>query len=113
MAISNNLLGSTATALVTGASGGTAVTTVFFCNNSADTATIDVFIAVSGEGAKDGDGGDSTADANIILKQVSINSADTYILDTEKIILGSGDRLLAQAADSSGQVVATASFLNL
>ena len=113
MAISTNLLGATATALVTGAAGGTAVTTVFFCNNSADTATIDVFIAVSGEGAKDGDGGDSTADANIILKSVSIDSTDTYILDTEKIILGSGDRLMAQAADSSGQVVATASYLNL
>ena len=113
MAISNNLLGSTATALVTGAAGGTAVTTVFFCNNSADTATIDVFIAQSGEGAKDGDGGDSTTDANIILKEISINSKDTYILDTEKIILGTGDRMMAQAADSSGQVVATASFLNL
>ncbi len=113
MAISNNLLGSTVSALVTGASGGTAVTSVFFCNNSADTATIDVFIAVSGEGAKDGDGGDSTADANIILKSVSIDSTDTYILDTEKIILGSGDRLLAQSSDSSGQVVATASYLNL
>ena len=113
MAISTTLLGATATALVTGASGGTAVTTVFFCNNSADTATIDVFIAVSGEGAKDGEGGDSTADANIILKSVSIDSTDTYIIDTEKIILGSGDRLMAQAADSSGQVVATASYLNL
>ena len=113
MAISNNLLGSTATALVTGSSGGTAVTVVFFCNNSSDTATIDVFVAASGEGAKDGDGGDSTADANIILKEITITSKDTYILDTEKIILGSGDRLMAQAADSSGQVVATASFLNL
>ena len=81
MAISNNLLGSTATALVTG--------------------------------AKDADGGDSTSDANIILKEITITSKDTYILDTEKIILGSGDRLMAQAADSSGQVVATASFLNL
>ena len=113
MAISNNLLGSTATALVTGASGGTAVTTVFFCNNSSDTATIDVFVAQSGEAAKEGDGGDSTADANIILKEITITSKDTYILDTEKTILGSGDRLLAQAADSSGQVVATASFLDL
>ena len=48
-----------------------------------------------------------------ILKEISINSKDTYILDTEKIILGTGDRMMAQAADSSGQVVATASFLNL
>ena len=113
MAISNSLLGSTPTAIVTGASGGTAVTTVFFCNNSADTATIDVFIAQSGESAKEGTGGDSTTDANIILKEISINAKDTYILDTEKIILGSGDKVWAQAADSSGQVVATASFLNL
>ena len=66
MAISNSLLGSTATALVTGSSGGTAVTVVFFCNNSSDTATIDVFVAASGEGAKDADSGDSTSDANII-----------------------------------------------
>ncbi|MAH50092.1 hypothetical protein CMI37_30005 [Candidatus Pacearchaeota archaeon] len=113
MAITNITLAATPTVLVTGASSGTAITVCFFCNNSTEDATINVYLCATGTGANQGDVGDSTTNLNIILREVTVEAKDTYILDTEKMILDSGATLQAEQADSSGQVVVTVSKLDL
>ncbi len=113
MAITNTNLTSTPAVIVTGASAGTAITSIYLCNNTTETATVDIFLCQSGEGANDGNVGDSTTNANIVYKELSITAKDTYVIDTEKLILGSGDTLQAQQNDSSGSVIMTVSKLDL
>ena len=113
MAIENVNLSTTPTVIVTGASGGTAITEMYLCNNTTDSATVNVYACKSGEGANAGDVGDSTTNANIIYKELTIDAKDTYVIETEKLILGSGDTLQAESVDSSGQVIATVSKLDL
>jgi hypothetical protein len=50
---------------------------------------------------------------NKIYNQLTIQATDTYIIDTEKLILANGDKIFIELPDSSGQVVATISTIGL
>ena len=114
MTIDNANVGSSTPAVVaTGASGGTAITALYLCNNSTEAAIVNVYACKTGEGANDGNMGDSTTNMNIIYRELTISAKDTYVIDTEKLILGSGDTLQVETTDSSGQIVATVSKLDL
>ena len=77
-----------------------AVTTMFFCNTTSNTAaTVDIFVTpatvpVSG--------------SNQIIKSLSLPAAETFVFDAEKLILESGDSINAQASVAN-VVVATIS----
>jgi hypothetical protein len=92
MSITNTTLGNTSTTVYT-SSGNSAVTVIYVCNTSASTVTFDVFLVPVG---------DVAADVNQIYKDVSLDSGDTYILDSEKIFLDNDDRIImiASASDS-------------
>ena len=86
----------------------TAVTTIHLCNiSSAADASINIYLLPS-------DGSTTTPTVNNKLyNQLTIQSTDTYIIDTEKLILANGDKIFIELPDSSGQVVATISTIGL
>mgnify|MGYP003413823033 CR=1 FL=1 len=74
-----------------------------FCNTSArDTDTINVYVVKSG---------DTPSDNNIIVKDYVISPADTFEMESEKIILSGGDYILAKSL--KGYITATVSYMEL
>jgi hypothetical protein len=85
----------------------TAVTTIHLCNISPDVATVNVYLLPS-------DLSTTTPDINNKLyNALTIQTTDTYIIDTEKMILGNGDKIFIEIPDSTGQIIATISTIGL
>jgi hypothetical protein len=103
MAIAQTTL-TTSIASIYTSSGTSAVTTMFFLNDSGATVTFSLLLK---PGA-----GTGTVAANGILKEVSLIAGDTYIFNSEKIILGTGDQLQATASAGSA-VIATVSYVGI
>ena len=103
MAISNTLL-TTSPANIFISSGNTAVSTMYFCNNSGSPVTINVYALPNGS---------TVADANVqIYNGVQIASGDTFVVDMEKLVLANGDKLSANASVGSS-VTATLSWVRI
>ena len=109
MAITQREAPTTITALdhVFAATADTAVTSIHFCNLTAENAVIDVYVLPND--------GSTTAptENNKIYNSLTIQGKDTYVIDTEKMILTNGDKIYVQNADSTGQVIATVSTIGL
>jgi len=108
MAITNyEVTSSTGSAAFT-ASADTAVTVIYLCNINSSTpdgdASVDVYVVPSGS---------SVADRFKIYNGVIVQGTDTYIMDTEKLILENGDAIFIATPDSTGQVKATISTIGL
>ena len=102
MAIQNTLL-STVTSNIYVSTGNSAITSVYFCNNGASAALINVYAVPSG----------NSASANTrIYNNVQLASADTYVLDVEKLILSNGDTIQANAS-ANVSVAATISYIGI
>ena len=104
MAITNYQVATgTGTAAYT-ASADTAVTVIYITNKSSSDGTVDVYILPNGE----------TVSENFkIYNSLTIKAQDTYIIDTEKTILSSGDKIIIAAPDSAAQFNATISTIGL
>lgn len=98
MALNNTAVLSSATDIYTSV-GETCVVSAFFCNYSASPVTVSIFAVPSGG---------SATDDTVILKNISINASDTYILNTERMILDDGDKIVA-VANTAGAVTAIVS----
>lgn len=94
---------STATPAYT-ASGEVAVTVIYICNTSGSDGDVDVYLVPNG---------DIVGAQHLIYKNLIIRSNDTYIIDTEKLILGNGDKIYIAAPDSSGEFNATISSIGI
>ncbi len=109
MAITQREAPTTITALdhVFAATADTAVTSIHLCNLTAENAVIDVYVLPND--------GSTTAptENNKIYNSLTIQGKDTYVIDTEKMILTNGDKIYVQNADSTGQVIATVSTIGL
>jgi uncharacterized protein YcfL len=109
MAITQKLCnaGLTAGAHVFQASEDTAVTTIHLCNITSEDATVNVYILKS-------DGSTTVPTENMkIYNSLTIEAQDTYIIDTEKMILSTNDKIFVETPDSSGLIVATISTIGL
>jgi hypothetical protein len=86
----------------------TAVTTIHLCNiASAADASVNIYLLPS-------DGSTTTPTVNNkIYNQLTIQAKDTYIIDTEKLILANGDKIFIEIPDSSGEIIATISTIGL
>ena len=92
MAITTKLITQTAAVNVFTASTGTehAITTMIFCNTDVVTdAYLDVWVVPAGGVPND--------PTNQILKSVFIPASETFVLENEKLILGSEDSVWAQS----------------
>jgi len=89
MALSNTLINTTAKSIYT-SNGNNAIVTVYFCNFGLNPVTFTVHAVPFG----------STPDLNnLIYSNVNLTSNDTYVWDSEKLILSDGDALWALASD--------------
>ena len=106
MAITNFPVGtSTLTAAFNNTTGAdVAVTVIYICNTSGTDGDVDVYVVPSIE---------SVGSQHLIYKNLVIRANDTYIIDTEKLILASGDKIYIAAPDSAGEFNATISTIGL
>ena len=104
MAITNTILSNTTAAniFVSAGTQGDAITTMYFCNPNATQYTVNVFVVPSGSVA-------NTA-LNIVYSNVAIAAGDTLVIDMEKLVLGAGDTICANAS-ADNKIAATVSSL--
>lgn len=102
MAISQQAVGTSATTVYT-STNTTAITCMFFMNDNASARTLDVHVVKNGE---------SLATANKIVKTITIDPADTYVINIEKLVLENGDTIQC-VASAATSVYATVSSVSI
>lgn len=106
MAIHNTVLvdtGQEAANLTAATGSGFAVTTMYFCNTNTAATAFTLHVVPAGFIANSN---------NIVYKNKVITSGDTYIVDWEKLVLGPGDTIRANA-NVGNTIVATISTIGL
>lgn len=78
----------TATTEIYSSIGDTGVSVIYFCNTGG-ALTFNLYLVPSGGTA---------LPTNLVYNNVQIAANDTYVMDTEKLILGDGDKIIAQAS---------------
>lgn len=109
MAIRQKLINSAlgANDFVFEATADTAVTTIHLCNVTVSDATVNIYLLPE-------DGSTTTpSENNKLYNSLTITGTDTYVIDTEKLILTTGDKLYIETPDSAGSVIATVSTIGL
>ena len=102
MSIKNANVTTVATSVYT-STGNSATTTVHFCNYSASAVTANVWVVQSGFTANN---------INMIYSNIAITGTNTVVIDTEKLILGNGDAVYANAS-ANLSVGATVSYIGI
>lgn len=81
-----------------------AITVIYITNKSSSDGNVDIYVVPSG---------DSVSENFKIYNNLLIPAQDTYIVDTEKLILETGDKIIIAAPDSAAQFNATISAIGL
>ena len=90
MAITSTLVESATTTQIFLAGQDTAITTIMFCNTDDNTeAALDVYVVGSG---------DVVGASTQVINNLSLPGGETFVMDAEKLILGPGDAIYAQAS---------------
>ena len=100
MAISNTILATTLGNVYV-SSGSSAVTAIYLCNIDGSAQNFNLYAVPSGGSA------DNTTQ---IYANVSIVSEDTYVIDTEKLIMEDGDYLVGNCTANSAITVTVSSI---
>ena len=83
-------------------SGNTVVSCMYFCNQGAAAANLNVWVVP---------GPSSVISASAqIYREIQLAAADTYVVDWEKLVLSSGDQI---KANSGGTVATTISYVGI
>lgn len=104
MAITNSLITTGAAANVYVSSGSSAITAMYMCNIDSTARTFDIYVCPSGQ--------IETQVTQRIYSGIQIQAGDTYVIDSEKLILGNGDMLKANAS-SSNSLAMTISYIGI
>jgi len=104
MAITNFQVAATTGSAAFTASADTAVTVIYITNKTDGDGTVDVYVVPNGA---------SVSANHLIYSQLTVKARDTYIIDTEKMILESGAKVYIAAPDSAAQFNATISTIGL
>jgi hypothetical protein len=81
-----------------------AISTIFFCNTS-ETQYDDFWVY----GVPTGE---TAGDDNVILLKVRVDPTDTFTMDTERIILGAGDKLQAKSVYGTINSIVSAAVIS-
>ena len=104
MAITNFQVAATTGTEAFEATADTAVTVIYITNKTDGDGTVDVYVTPNG----------ATVGPNfLVYSQLTIKARDTYIIDTEKMILEIGAKIYIAAPDSAAQFNATISTIGL
>ena len=99
MAIVNTSL-ATSAANIYASSGNSVVVTVYLCNTDTVARTVNMYLVPAA----------GTASAsNQIIKNLNLAASDTYIMNTERLVLANGEMLQADAS-ANAVVTATVSY---
>ena len=79
-----------------------AVTCIMFCNTSASAITLDLYVIPSAVATK--------STATQVIKELSIPAKETFTFDTEKLVLGSEDRVWAVCSAGSALTATVSSM---
>lgn len=102
MTIRNTSLDVTPTVIYT-STNQTAVSVIYFCNHSIGPVTFSVHVVPVGQ----------TPDVtNLIYYNVQLSPSDTYIVDSERLLMDDGDTIVAFASQATS-VSATVSFIGV
>ncbi len=104
MAITNFQVAATTGSAAFTASADTAVTVIYITNKTDGDGTIDVYVVPNGG---------SVSSNHLVYSQLTVKARDTYIIDTEKMILETGAKIYIVAPDSAAQFNATISTIGL
>jgi len=104
MAITNSLLTTGTAANVYVSSGSSAITAMYLCNVDTTARTFDVYVCPSGNVL--------TTVNTRIYSGIQLQAGDTYVIDSEKLILGNGDMLRANASGANS-ISMTVSFIGI
>ena len=102
MAITNANILATATTVYT-STGNTVISTLHLCNQSGGAALVSLNIVPSGG---------SAAANNLVYANLSISALDTYVIETERFILGNGD-FISCTANVANAVIATTTYTGI
>lgn len=102
MSIRNSVLAVTPTTIYTSV-GQTAATLIYFCNRSLSAITFTVHVLPAGS---------LVSPVNMIYYDVQLAPTDTYILDTERLILDHDDSIVAFASQPDA-VSTTVSYVEV
>lgn len=83
-------------------SGNTVVSTMYFCNYGASAANLTVWALPNTITAQ--------SEVHMIYREVQIASADTFVIDMEKLVLQNGEQIKANAG---GSVSATINYVGI
>ena len=104
MAITNFQVAATTGSAAFTAGADAAVTVIYITNKTDSDGTVDVYITPNGA---------SVSENHLVYSQLTIKARDTYIIDTEKMILETGAKIYIAAPDSAAQFNATISTIGL
>jgi|TARA_R110000851_G_scaffold142338_1_gene280788 hypothetical protein len=104
MAITNFQVGTGIGSAAFTASADTAVTVMYITNKTDGNGTVDIYVVPNGA---------SVSANHLVYTQLSIQARDTYVVDTEKMILETGAKIYIAAPDSAAQFNATISTIGL
>ena len=104
MAITNFQVGTGLGSAAYTASAESAVTVIYITNKSSTDGTVDVYVTPNGG---------AVSENFKIYNSLTIKAQDTYIIDTEKMILEVGAKIYIAAPDSAAQFNATISTIGL
>ena len=85
-------------------SGSSATTAIFLMNNNAAARTVQIYVVPSGG---------SVTTSTKIIKDLVIDPADTYIINTEKLVLANGDTIQVTSSDDATSIYATVSYVSI
>lgn len=81
-----------------------AFTTIMVCNKGTTTATFSLYAVMATEAVND--------NKNKIISLASVDAGDTFIMDSEKIILEAADKLsFQQNTGTTGDLLVTVSYI--
>ena len=99
MAIVNTSL-ATSAANIYASSGNSVVVTVYLCNTDTVDRTVSLYLVPAAGTA---------SSSNQIIKNLTIAASDTYIMNTERLVLANGEMLQAEA-NANSVITATVSY---
>jgi hypothetical protein len=102
MAIAQGTLTTAAATLFT-SSGTNAITAIYLMNNHSGTVTVQLHIVTDGN---------VIGTSNKIIKDLQIAAGDTFVIDTERLILGDGDTVQS-TADVDSVCYSTISYVGV
>lgn len=78
----------TATATLFTSSGTNAITAIYLMNDHSSTVTVQLHVVTDG---------DTIGNSNKIIKNLQIAAGDTFVIDTERLVLSNDDKIQATA----------------